>query len=232
MTVQQMHDEFKLGLDKVDTAGAPNFLAAEIDSFLNEAQEEFIEQRLWGTNAKKQGLEETQKRRDDLRTLIVEIQIQNNNMITGSKPLSRKYLISDFLKDYGYSYRHMISETAIVKYDDCNGNNKTEVVVVTPLTADRYGTTLKDPFNKPGGGRVYRMDYSDGFEVLFGAGTILQSWSPRFIKEPAVISLGNTDCELALHTHREVVNIAVMHALGNIESPRAQLQMMENMQQE
>ena len=40
-----------------------------------QAQEEFIEQRAWGTNMKRQGLEETQKRRDDLRELIKEEEI-------------------------------------------------------------------------------------------------------------------------------------------------------------
>ena len=51
-------------------------------------------------------------------------------------------------------------------------------------------------------------------------------------KEPVTIELGVTNCELAPHTHREVVNIAVMHALGNIESPRMQIQAMENAQME
>ena len=126
----------------------------------------------------------------------------------------------------------MISETANVKYDDCNGKSKNDSACVKPLSADRYCTINDDPFNKPRNGKVYRMDYSDGFEIIVGSGVLLQAWSPRFIKEPVTIELGVTNCELAPHTHREVVNIAVMHALGNIESPRMQIQAMENAQME
>ena len=219
MTVQQMHDEFRLGLDKVDTLGAPNFLDIEIDSLLNKAQQEFIEQRAWGTNMKKQGLEETQKRKDDLRQLIKEEEIAI--FAPGVKPNS-------FFINLPRDYRHAINEEATIKYI-CNNKKTTERTSVKPLTMDRYNQVVKDPFNKPKRTKVYRLDYfHDRFEIILGEDEDISSYHLRYLREPATIELGtNTDSQLAEHTHRELVEKAVSYALSDIESPRWQVQKAE-----
>ena len=45
MTVQEMHYEFKLKLNKVDSLDYSNFQVPEIDWYLNEAMNVFMKQR-------------------------------------------------------------------------------------------------------------------------------------------------------------------------------------------
>ena len=50
MTVQDMHNEFKVSLDKVDSSAYPEFLDWEIDYYLNEAQDRLIKNRFGRNN--------------------------------------------------------------------------------------------------------------------------------------------------------------------------------------
>lgn len=75
MTVQDMHYEFKVKLNKIASGNYPNLLVPEIDWYLNEAQEIFIKQRYGVTNNKKGGFETSQKRIDDLRELVITLAI-------------------------------------------------------------------------------------------------------------------------------------------------------------
>ena len=43
MIVDRMHTEFKVGVDKTDSFNSANFTDAEIDLYLSNAQEEFID---------------------------------------------------------------------------------------------------------------------------------------------------------------------------------------------
>jgi hypothetical protein len=72
MTVSEMHQAFRLQLDKSSSlVGNPDFLPEEIDYWLNEAQDRFIKQRLYGNNFKQERFDNIQKRIDDLRSLVV-----------------------------------------------------------------------------------------------------------------------------------------------------------------
>tara|TARA_R110000851_G_scaffold314192_2_gene476137 strand:+ start:55 stop:810 length:756 start_codon:yes stop_codon:yes gene_type:complete len=72
MTTQEMHYDLKFKIDKVDSLDSDNFIPAELDWILNEAQEIFIKQRYGLNNSKKLGFEEIQKRTDDLRNLVIK----------------------------------------------------------------------------------------------------------------------------------------------------------------
>ncbi len=55
----------------------------------------------------------------------------------------------------------------------------------------------------------------------------------RYIKRPEQINLANNnDCELADHTHSEIVTLAVGMALENTANPRFQTHMVESIAQE
>lgn len=228
MTIQDFHQEFKIGLDKVDSLASPNFLAEEIDSILNNAQEEFIEQRAYGNNPKKTGLEEDQKRRDDLRDIIKNF--TSNVFITtvNNKPNGTFVSLPS-------DYRHSIQEEADVTYKDCNGVTQTKRIPVVPVTHDRYGVIISDPFNKPFEDELLRLDYEgDMFELITDGTVTITGYHLRYIKQPRKIQFGTAydpssfgygidqTSELATHTHREIVNKGVTHALQNIESNRYQ----------
>ena len=62
MDVGEMHYEFKLKLNKVDSLDYNNFLVPEIDWYLNEAQNIFIKTRYSGNNSRATGFEASQKK--------------------------------------------------------------------------------------------------------------------------------------------------------------------------
>ena len=86
MKVSEMHLQFKLGVDKADSLNSPNFLPEEIDVYLSNAQEEFIEQRAYGNNPKRESVEETQKRVKDLQSLTKNAVITPLASTTDNKP--------------------------------------------------------------------------------------------------------------------------------------------------
>lgn len=234
MTVAQMHTEFKIGLDKVDSLAAPNFLVTEIDIFLNNAQEQFIEQRAGKTNIKREGLEETQKRIDDLKNIIENYETTTFVNTTSNKP-------NGVFVDLPSNYRRAIEEEVSISYTDCNGDATTGRPNVTPTTHDRYNTVVKkDPFNKPNKSQVYRLAFSrqagnETFELITSPSETITNYYLRYLKDPVSITYGtqyvppvaDVDCELSNHTHREIIALAVKNALEDIQSPRYQTSKIE-----
>jgi hypothetical protein len=72
MTIGEMHIDFKLELDKTTNLENPAFEPEEIDLWLNKAIRKFVKTRYSGINVKRESFEQTQKRIDDLRSLVVE----------------------------------------------------------------------------------------------------------------------------------------------------------------
>jgi len=216
MTIQEMHNEFKLLLDKGDSFDAPSFLVEEIDAFLNIAQHKFVNKRAFGNNTRRTSFEEDQKRRDDLRNLVTNGVRNPGSPTSQNKPNGRFVgLPSD--------YRHSINEECILR----DGS----VVGVKPITHDRYNKIIDDPFNKPNLNIVYRLDYNgDRFELIFGEGVTpaTDGYRIRYIKTPTSVNFAaSTDCILSEHTHKEIVKMAVVEALENVEQPRYQTSKIE-----
>jgi hypothetical protein len=73
---------------------------------------------------------------------------------------------------------------------------------------------------------VYRVDFNTNrFELLHHPDVVLTGYNLRYITDPAVVDNVSTDvvsCDLAAHTHKEIVRMAVVDALENVEQPRYQ----------
>ena len=211
MTRDEMHSELKFLLDKVDSSAAPLFLDVEMDKLLNIAQDKFITKRAFGNNPRRTTFEEDQKRRDDLRNLIKNDIISPNDFSSdNNKPNGLFFSLPE-------DYRHSINEEALLE-----GAGR---ISVKPITHDRYNKIMDDPFNKPTENSVYRLDFSGDTHELISEGNVLE-YHLRYISNPTEI--GSTqdnetqNCDLADHTHKEIVRMAVLEALENIESPRYQ----------
>jgi len=210
MTVAEMHSEFKLLMDKGDSGDLPSFMSIEIDRFINIAQHKFVNKRVFGHNIRRTSFEEDQKRRDDLRELVSNE--ETSDFTTGDKP-------GGFFATLPKDYRHSINEECILS----NGAR----VTVKPITHDRYNKIIDDPFNKPTPTTVYRLDINGGRVELISSpgnsGIEISTYVLRYIKIPTPVSLtDSTDCILSEPTHREIVKMAVVEALENVEQPRYQ----------
>jgi len=216
MTIQEMHNEFRLLLDKGDSFDAPSFLISEVDGFLNIAIEKFVTKRMFGNNVRRTGFEEDQKRRDDLRELIVQIPLSSAAITEANKPNGKFFSLP-------LDYRHAINEEALISETNDSSKLKRRVSV-KPITHDRYNKIIDDPFNKPEKNTVYRLDYGDSFfELISGDNITVEEYYLRYIKNPSQVdSVTSVSSDLALHTHKEIVRMAVVEALENVEQPRYQ----------
>lgn len=220
--ISQWHIDFKLGYDKTDSLNYPNFLPEEIDVFLNNAQDRFIEERAYGTNFKKEGFEENQKRFDDLRNIIKNYKTTTFTTTVNNKP-------NGVFINLPTDYRHAIQEDIKINYQDCKDSSTIKVSKVVPLSHDRYNRTVNDPFNKPYEDQIVRLGYEGNvFELITDSNTSINEYHLRYIATPPRVQYGSTyatpttdvNSILADHTHREIINIAIELALENIEAKR------------
>jgi hypothetical protein len=92
MNIDEMHIAFRIGLDKTTSGSYPDFLPEEIDYWLNIATREFVKTRYSGANSKQEAFEQTQKRTEDLKTLVKNTLIEMNSV---SK--CRSYAYQDYV---------------------------------------------------------------------------------------------------------------------------------------
>ena len=123
MTIDLVHRAVKLKIDKSDSLNYTSYLPEEIDFWLNQALTEWVKTRMTGNNAKRESLEQTQKRIDDLRTLLKESSILTTsgsnkpNSFIATLPSDYLYAIGeevniDYLKT-GYSVIRMPGNTSL-----------------------------------------------------------------------------------------------------------------------
>lgn len=224
-----MHQNVKLQLDKTSALELPAFEPEEIDYWLNEAIRKFVKTRYSGINPKKEGFEQTQKRIDDLRTLIKHY---SDSTAAGS---------SDY--DNGYDFQIPASGTGIGDEDywltigeACNiiVDTTESTVGVTECTIDEYIKRVNDPLSEHilhyGSAKPLRIFNGNSVELISDGNYTVDDYHLTYIKKPATVDnvpAGTTDCDLPEHTHDEIVKLAASMMLENVEQPRYQSHMNE-----
>jgi hypothetical protein len=203
MTIQEAHKEFQIFLDKVDSQALPDFLPSEIDTFIHEAELRLVKQAYGGNNVYKTAFGSTQKRTDDLSTLI-------------------KTSVVTFINDEGFlpsDYMFLDRVSVKVKQGTVEG-------YTTPFLCphDKLNIVLSDPFNKSTpaypivwleGGKL-KIDTPD-FDAIDAKVT--------YIKYPVKVSKKDSiNSELPEQKQKESIQMAVRIALGVVESQRVQEQ--------
>ena len=228
MNVSTAHIQFKIGIDKTDSFNSANFLTEEIDLYLSDAQEEFIEQRAYGNNFKRESLEETQKRVKDLQSITTNVNSTLFSTDTNNKPLGTFVTLPT-------DYRHSINEEVTITSTDCNNSTISTRVPVKAITHDEYNTMISNPFARPSLNQAYRLPYGrfnnrEHFELITQGGPAsLVTYHLRYLKNPRKIDkaqllsplgLAGTDTmDLSDESYREIIQIAIRNAMGDIMSP-------------
>lgn len=232
MTVQELHYEFKLKMDRVDSLSQQDFKVHEIDWLLNEAQLVFIKRRFTDlSNSKRKGFENGQKRIDDLATLVVKYPTQPPILTT----LVDTGIYEADLDGTVYDYMFLVNAYVDIVLDEtCTLKN-------TPLKFmqhDDIMESLRDPFNKPSYEFVpynYGKSSSGTSTSIYVYGgdlpaSAINSIYIEYVKKPSRISMGNyqyidgvtytaNTSELPEQAHPELVDIACELAAMNIENP-------------
>ncbi|MFN9108901.1 MAG: hypothetical protein ACK5XN_02310 [Bacteroidota bacterium] len=146
MNINDMHIAIDLELNKINSNLYDIFLPQEKDYFLNRAQERFVKQRYTAiSNPKQRGFEMSQKRIDDLRTLLVPnyydkvYQLASSDFDFSTK--GRFYFPDDYL--------FLTSNRSKVYYNECGSitqNTNTEnfnvALISIPNTTSTYASLV------------------------------------------------------------------------------------------
>ncbi len=238
MTVTQMHQAFRFGMDKLDNVNYPNFLPEEIDLLLNQAQERFVKQRYGITNPKRTSFEETQKRTEDLKELVRHVNI------TPTAPALDNITPNSRFVTLPNDHWFVIQERVVQVCDKCNStplytetiprlSPRPPLVVqvdgmyaeVRPIQHHEVDKVLKDAFKAPDYDKVLRLMEDGRVELIPSSVCTPTVYRLRYLKKPATISITSNptvDCELSQHTHQEIVDEAIKIALEGIEAKRNQ----------
>jgi len=222
MTTTVMHTNFKLELDKIDSLQYPAFTSNEIDYLLNQAIRKFVKTRYSGVNYKQEGFEQTQKRIDDLRTLVREVTvpctetgIKPNGWVLTSPGLTHDNFVSTYWLSLGEEVLLTLADASTIRQG------------VTEVTSDEYRFEIDNPYSSYklhyGKAKPLRLFYNDTIEFISDGTYDVTSAYIRYIKAPDTVVLSPlVNSDLPEHTHDEIVALAVQMALENIEQPRLQ----------
>jgi hypothetical protein len=214
MTIKEMHYDFKKKLNKIDSQQYRNLLVPEIDITLNEAAEIFIKQRV------KTGIEMDQRSVDDIRTLFVEqdLTVEEDSTV--------------ILPD---DYWHYLSSKAALAKEDCT---VTDGKIFIRQHDDEFE---RSPFDRSSfEWRTVNAVFYENRLKFFVNDFLITSFSLSYLRRMlymhnaedfkageytlpghAAALTGTQECELPEHTHREIVDIAVLIATGEIEAPNS-----------
>lgn len=227
MTVNEMILQFKLASDNLDSSVIPDFSEEVILYYLNEAQERFIKTRYSQNNLYKLGFEETNKRTQDLNNIkdsyYVDSAVTKESNVF---KLELTTLYNDVNLDTPSTAKFMFYLRGRV-YTLKNGCTSKLVRIKEHQTGD-LDDIEQDPFNRsiytePVGyfeaGNLY-IKTDDTFSI--GTGLITCIRHPKLIN--SILALGEiSDCELAEHTHKEIVALAVQLAIGDVKPEKLEV---------
>lgn len=126
MLIDQIHTYFKLKSDKSDSLQYANWLPEEIDYWYNTAISIFTTTRVTGNNPKGESVEQTNKRVNDLRTLVVEQEMN------AYKDDNQTYKVNAYIAELPDDYLFTLSEGCVIAYNDPYVNR---TVITTSSTA-------------------------------------------------------------------------------------------------
>ena len=237
MNITEMHLAVQQGVDKINSFQADTLLSEEIDLELNKAIDKFINLKYGKNNIYNKGFEESQKRIDDLKELVV-----NSDIVVAydSTSVNKSFVyVSDKLpKDYRYLIKSLVTTT----YErSCTPLSKEEQTLQEPVKnqakalgslkivqQDDIHTLLNDPFNTTKKSKPLGIFESGKLYIYTNDIFIIQNLKITYIKNPSKVSLSlEVNCELSEHTHQEIVDMAIGSILEGISDPRYKTQQIE-----
>ena len=229
MTITEMHQAFRLELDKSNALEYPDFLPEEIDFWLNKAIRTFVKTRYSGFNIKKQGFEQSQKRIEDLRNLVVEDQLVPVIDPGNTSYLDDVTVYNVDLTTTSQTYWFNLGEEVAIEYTDCNGDIKQRRQFIIETTLNEYGREIQNPFGEfrleGGKAKPLRLFIGDLVQLITDGNYVPILYYITYLRKPIDVNIVTlVDCDLQEECHDEVVSQAVNLVLENIESKRMQTQ--------
>lgn len=231
MTTTEFRDYVLVTYDSISNFAAPGYEDADINLFLNAAQEDFVKSLYNGlSNIGRVGFEETEKRSKDLSELK---RFADITATTAGNHGSNSLFV-----ELPENYLYTVNEEATISFTSC-GTTASERVSVKPIREDYYNANIKNPYKRPHNGLVWRMDASRTLdtapvtgtakrhELILGDNTTFNTYHVSYIVHPREIDITDTSnttgsCELDPSTHRAIADMAVQYMLEAARQPRFQ----------
>lgn len=222
MDIKEMHYDFKKKLNKIDSQQYRNLVVPEIDWTLNEAQELFIKMVAFPRLRSYLGFEKIQRNTDDIRTLVKN---ENDD--------SNCFDITDNIVSLPDDYWHYLSAFVLMSKNSCQN------VQGSVFIREHDDEFMKSPFDKSSfeWRTVNAVFFENGVRFYTNNEFLVTSFCLSYLRRPVYIHnaedfgsgnynlpsgtnlTGTQNCELPEHTHREIVDIAVLIAQGELENP-------------
>lgn len=220
MNIKEMHYAFKFDWNKIDSSQNRNFEVPEIDYILNAAQNLFVKLIAQPRLKNHLGFETTQRTIDDIRTVV-----KDNISIT----------VTSDIAPLPTDYQHYLRAYALVTKGNCV-DKRCRVLIKqhddefdeSPFDRSNFGWRFQNAlFTKDGlkffpDGTVTKvyMNYIKKLDYIHNAEDYSISGYRNF---NGTMLTGVKNCELPDQTHSEIVDIAVLLASGNLQSPDYQI---------
>lgn len=226
-----MHYDFKRKLNKIDSQQNRNLQIPEIDWVLNEAQSLYVDMIAQPRLRKHLGFELSQKNIDDIRTVVVP-NYCGGNLQQLSSTLFQYTLPSD--------YRYFLKGDALMYKEGCEREGVSARILVR-----RHDDEFEEsPFDKSSyqWRTANAIFVGDNYIHLFSDGTFTYTQvCINYIKHPkrihnaadfgtgsyklpdGIVLTGAVNCELPIHTHSEIVDLAVLISTGDLQIPDYQI---------
>lgn len=219
MAPDEMHYALEQAVNRLASHVYDDIQPEERDFYLNLAMDIFVKNRFWNRSDDKQvGFSGSQKRIDDLRE-ITEFDYQD---VIASPDLSLNYAFFDLPKDYLFKVNirfEILTDTCSIAtlaspMRDVEGRLVSQEEAYSMLKHAHGKTKWKSPIS---------FITQDQVKAFRDERFILKGLRMDYIRQPERISLSsNRSCELAAHTHQEIVDIAAQRILEVTENPRLQ----------
>lgn len=214
MTALEMQYAFELESNMIDSTN--KLSTTDIFYWLNKAIEKFVKTRYSGINFKEESFEQTQKRIDDLRSLVKEVTINSNT--AGTKPNSTIFTLP-------VDYLFTVGEEVLISFAK-GVTTITSREGITEITNDRYRQEIDNHFSEfrlySDWARPLRLFYGTYVELISDGQYTTPTYYLTYISKPSAIGLPSDNCNLPEQTHSEIVKLAVGMFLENIKNPRYQ----------
>lgn len=228
MNAREMHYDFKQKLNKIDSLKYRNLLVPEIDWKLNEAQEVFVKMYEEPRLAQAIGFETSQRTIQDVQTIVIDQKLSDGSCIKPTVYDEGKYLVA-LPADYWFHIKSTVYAT--------KGTCTTKPMDVIKRQHDDLHE--RSPFDRSSFlWRECNIEFNKDGIIIFTNGDFIPDWfCLSYIRVPrpiwnaqdfqggqyrnleGVILTGSQDCELPKTVHREIVDIAVLIATGDLQIP-------------
>lgn len=223
MTYIQLQEAFELEISKLDD-NLTKPTTSDIEYWLMAAIDKFIKTRYTGNNPKRESFEQTQKRTDDLRTLVTRKVYQFTTY-------PEEYVVK--LPD---NYMFTLGETAVIfSYNECwpvgpSGQPRTkntDVLEATVENIDRQKQNTLSEYRLHGNSaRPLRLYEGNEIHLFTDGNYSIRNYILTYMRTPAKISLTNAPfdeyTEFPASVHQELVKMAAQLYLENQANPRYQ----------